>query len=257
MADNGASSLSMIKIEGVVKHLDGEMVLDGLDLDVHEGETLVVIGRSGCGKSVLLKHIIGLMKPDEGRILIHGEDIVPMREKELDEVRKSFGMLFQGGALFDSLTVNENIAFGLVEWMKIEHSKVDERVQECLEMVGLAGVGERMPADLSGGMKKRVALARAIATGPKILLYDEPTTGVDPIMGDAINDLIISLRNRLSVTSIVVTHDIKSAYKVADRIAMLHGGKIIFTGTADEVEASTNPVVRQFITGSAEGPIPH
>jgi len=247
----------MIKIEGVVKHLDGEMVLDGLDLDVHEGETLVVIGRSGCGKSVLLKHIIGLMKPDEGRILIHGNDIVRMSEKELNEVRKSFGMLFQGGALFDSLTVNENVAFGLVEWMKIEHSEVDERVRECLEMVGLADIGDRMPADLSGGMKKRVALARAIATGPKILLYDEPTTGVDPIMGDAINDLIISLRNRLSVTSIVVTHDIKSAYKVADRIAMLHGGKIIFTGTADEVEASTNPVVRQFITGSAEGPIPH
>jgi len=245
----------VIEVEDLTKSFDGNLVLDKLSLHVREGETLVVIGRSGCGKSVLLKHIIGLLRPDSGRVLVKGQDIARLREKQLNKVRRLFGVLFQGSALFDSLTVAENVAFGLTEHTKMNRREIEDKVARCLEIVEMEGVQNRMPSELSGGMKKRVALARAIAFDPRIVLYDEPTTGLDPIMADAINELIISLRKKLSVTSIAVTHDMNSAYKIADRIAMLYGGKIIELGTTSQIKSSPNPIVQQFIQGNVEGPI--
>lgn len=245
----------MIDIQNLTKYFDDHLVLDNLSLKIEDSETIVVIGQSGCGKSVLVKHIIGIMKPDSGKIFVDGKDIVPMNERELDKIRMMFGMLFQGSALFDSLTVGENVAFRFTEHTKMKPEEINKKVARCLELVGLKGVENKRPSELSGGMKKRVGLARAIAHDPKILLYDEPTTGIDPVMGDIINDLIISLRNKLAVTSIAVTHDIKSAYKIADRIAMMFQGKIVEIGTPDEIINSDNPVVQQFITGSAEGPL--
>jgi len=214
-----------------------------------------VIGGSGSGKSVLIKNIIGLLRPDSGKVIIDGIDITVLKEKELYEVRKKFGMLFQYAALFDSMKVWENVAFALMRHKGIREEKAKEIAIEKLRMVGLVGVEDLMPSELSGGMKKRVGLARAIAHEPEILLYDEPTTGLDPIMADAINDLIIEMRNKLGVTSIAITHDMNSAYKIADRIAMLYNGVIIETGTPEEIRNTENPIVRQFITGSAQGPI--
>jgi phospholipid/cholesterol/gamma-HCH transport system ATP-binding protein len=245
----------VIRIRGLRKRLGTKQVLDGVDLDIASGETVVVMGRSGTGKSVLLKHIIGLMVPDEGSIEIEGEDIVGMRERELDGVRRRFGMLFQGAALFDSLTVGENVGVGLREHQRLDDAEVRLRVAQRLEWVGLSGVEEMKPASLSGGMRKRVGLARAIAMDPQYILYDEPTTGLDPIMADAIDQLIRSLQKRLGVTSVVVTHDMVSAYKVADRMAMLHDGKMVFTGTPEETRTTTNAMVRQFVAGSSTGPI--
>jgi len=215
----------------------------------------VIIGRSGCGKSVLLKHIIGIMRPDFGQILIDGKDVTRMDEKELNELRMKFGMLFQGAALFDSLSVMENVAFGMLEHSNASKDEVLKRTKECLALVGLKDIEDKKPAELSGGMRKRVGLARAICLRPQIVLYDEPTTGVDPIMGDAINDLIIELHNKLKVTSIAVTHDMTSAYKIANRIAMLYNGKIIAVGTPDEIKNTKDPIVRQFISGAGKGPI--
>lgn len=245
----------MIRIHGLKKRLGKKQVLDGVDLDIASGETVVVMGRSGTGKSVLLKHIIGLMTPDAGSIEVEGQEIVGMRECELDGVRRRFGMLFQGAALFDSLTVGENVGLGLREHQRLDDAEVRQRVAERLEWVGLAGVEAMKPASLSGGMRKRVGLARAIAMDPQYILYDEPTTGLDPIMADAIDQLIRSLQKRLGVTSVVVTHDMTSAYKVADRMAMLHDGKMVFTGTPDETRTTTNLMVRQFVAGSSTGPI--
>jgi phospholipid/cholesterol/gamma-HCH transport system ATP-binding protein len=245
----------MIRIHGLKKRLGKKQVLDGVDLDIASGETVVVMGRSGTGKSVLLKHIIGLMTPDAGSIEVEGQEIVGMRERELDGVRRRFGMLFQGAALFDSLTVGENVGLGLREHQRLDDAEVRQRVAERLEWVGLAGVEAMKPASLSGGMRKRVGLARAIAMDPQYILYDEPTTGLDPIMADAIDQLIRSLQKRLGVTSVVVTHDMTSAYKVADRMAMLHDGKMVFTGTPDETRTTTNLMVRQFVAGSSTGPI--
>jgi phospholipid/cholesterol/gamma-HCH transport system ATP-binding protein len=245
----------MIRIRGLRKRLGNKQVLDGVDLDIGAGETVVVMGRSGTGKSVLLKHIIGLMVPDEGTIEIEGENIVGMRERELDAVRRHFGMLFQGAALFDSLTVGENVGVGLREHQRLDDAEVRLRVAQRLEWVGLSGVEQMKPASLSGGMRKRVGLARAIAMDPQYILYDEPTTGLDPIMADAIDQLIRSMQKRLGVTSVVVTHDMVSAYKVADRIAMLHDGRIVFTGTAEETRTTSNPMVQQFVSGSSTGPI--
>jgi len=245
----------MIRIRGLKKRLGTKQVLDGVDLDVAAGETVVVMGRSGTGKSVLIKHIIGLMKPEAGSIEVEGQEIVGMRERELDGVRRRFGMLFQGAALFDSLTVGENVGIGLRQHLRLDDSEVRLRVAERLEWVGLAGVEAMKPASLSGGMRKRVGLARAIAMDPQYILYDEPTTGLDPIMADAIDQLIRGLQKRLGVTSVVVTHDMTSAYKVADRLAMLHDGKVVFTGTPDETRTTTNPLVRQFVSGSSTGPI--
>lgn len=246
----------MIEIRGLYKKFANLDVLRGLDLSIAMGETIVIIGRSGCGKSVLLKHIVGLLKPDSGVIEVDGVDISKLGELQLQDIQKNFGFLFQGAALFDSMNVSDNVSFGL----KIQHllnnkEEIQARVKECLRLVGLEGIEHVMPSDLSGGMRKRVGLARAIAANPKYILYDEPTTGIDPIMSDAINDLIISMKEQLGVTSIAVTHDMVSAYKIADRIAMMFEGKIIQVGTPDEIRNTDNQIVRQFISGSAKGPI--
>jgi phospholipid/cholesterol/gamma-HCH transport system ATP-binding protein len=245
----------VIRIRGLKKRLGAKQVLDGVDLDIQTGETVVIMGRSGGGKSVLLKHIIGLMIPDEGSIQVEDQELVGMGEQELDSVRRTFGMLFQSAALFDSLTVGDNVGLGLREHLQLDDVEVRRRVAERLDWVGLSGVEAMKPASLSGGMRKRVGLARALAMDPRHILYDEPTTGLDPIMADAIDQLIRSLQKRLGVTSIVVTHDMTSAYKVADRMVMLHEGRIVFSGTPDETRSTPDPVVRQFVTGSSTGPI--
>lgn len=245
----------MIQIQSIHKWFGGQHVLKGVDLTINEGETLVIIGRSGCGKSVLLKHIMAILEPDEGDIKIDGRTMFTMPPEEQDEFRLQLGMLFQGAALFDSLTVRENVGFSLFEHTKLSEEIISQKVAEKLGLVGLQGIEELMPASLSGGMKKRVGLARAICNEPKIILYDEPTTGLDPINADVINDLILRMQEQLKVISIVVTHDMTSAYKVADRIAMLYDGRIIGIGTPDEIRNTKNPVIQQFITGSARGPI--
>jgi phospholipid/cholesterol/gamma-HCH transport system ATP-binding protein len=245
----------MIRIRGLRKRLGSKQVLDGVDLDVETGESIVVMGRSGTGKSVLLKHIMGLMSPDAGSIEIEGADIARMRERDLNEVRKRIGMLFQGAALFDSMTVGDNVALPMMDHLRLPLSEVRRRVTERLEWVGLKGVEGMKPASLSGGMRKRVGLARATAMDPSYILYDEPTTGLDPILADAICGLIRSLQRRLGVTSIVVTHDMAAAYKLADRMAMLDGGRIVFSGTAEETRQTRDPLVRQFIEGTSEGPV--
>jgi len=245
----------MIELIDLHKSFGGNHVLRGANLKVEKGESMVVIGGSGSGKSVLIKHIIGTLKPDRGSVLIDGIDIAKLSENELYETRKRFGMLFQMAALFDSMKVWENVAFALMRHGKLKDKDAKEIASEKLRMVGLIGVEDLMPSELSGGMKKRVGLARAIAHSPEILLYDEPTTGLDPIMADAINDLIVEMKQKLSVTSVAITHDMHSAYKIADRIAMLYEGRIIATGTPEEIKNTDNPIVRQFITGSAVGPI--
>lgn len=245
----------MIEIKHLYKSFNGHSVLKDLSLEIRKGESLVIIGRSGCGKSVLLKHMIGLMRPDSGEVFVDGEDITGFEHSRLTEMRKKFGMLFQGAALFDSLTVLENVGFELIEYTDKSMQEVRERVLECLEMVELGNIADAKPNELSGGMKKRVGLARALCMSPEILLFDEPTTGVDPVTGDIINKLIRRLHDRLHTTSITVTHDMTSAYSIADRIAMLYDRKIIALGTPEEMRRTSDPVVKQFMTGSAEGPI--
>jgi len=245
----------MIEIINLTKSFGGNRVLDNLNLVVNSGETMVIIGRSGCGKSVLLKHMIGILKPEFGQVIIDDNDVCKMEEKELDKLRMDFGMLFQGAALFDSMTVGENVGFAIREHTDMPEYQVREKVARALHLVGLSGIENLMPAELSGGMKKRVGLARAICNEPKIILYDEPTTGLDPVMADAINNLIIDLNNKLKVTSIVVTHDMVSAYKVGTRIAMLYNGKIVEAGTPNEIKSTKDPLVKQFITGASKGPI--
>ncbi len=216
---------------------------------------MVIIGRSGCGKSVLLKTIVGLLKPDSGQVIIDNQDITRLKERELNRLRLRIGLLFQGAALFDSLNVGGNVGFILREHTDLDEATIVKRIRESLDLVDLRGVEELMPSELSGGMKKRVGLARAICARPDIVLYDEPTTGVDPIMADAINTLIWQLHDKLEVTSIAVTHDMVSAYKVADRISMLYDGRIIESGAPEQIKNSGDPVVQQFITGAAHGPI--
>ncbi len=245
----------IIQIRNLTKIFDGKRVLDELDLDIHKGETIVVIGRSGCGKSVMLKHITGLLKPNGGEILFKNEDITKFTRKKLFQMRMHFGMLFQSSALFDSMSVGENLAFPLRKHTDMEEGEIRETVCRKLMLVGLSEIYDNFPAEMSGGMKKRIGLARAIVMNPEVVLYDEPTTGLDPIMADVINELIRSLQKELQITSVVVTHDIKSAYKVGDHISMLHGGKIIFSGSPDEVRSTDDAIVRQFIEGRAEGPI--
>jgi len=245
----------MIEIKDLHKQFGEHKVLDGLNLKIEDGSTCVIIGRSGCGKSVLLKHIVGVLRPDRGSVFVDNKEINKLSEKELDEFRLKIALVFQGGALFDSMSVAENVGFGLTEHSHIGRQELLERIEEALCMVELCGAGNLMPSELSGGMKKRVALARAICLKPQIILYDEPTTGVDPITADAINDLIKSLHDKLKVTSVVVTHDMTSAYKVADKISMMYKGKIIAEGPVQEIKDSTNAVVHQFINGLASGPI--
>ncbi len=250
-----AQSPYMIECENLWKRFHNKSVLEGVDIKIKRGEALVVIGQSGCGKSVLLKHLVGLLLPDVGNVLIDGEDVTKMSRKNLFRVRMRFGMVFQGAALFDSLSVGENVCLALKEHTQKSEQEIEEIGRKKLRMVGLDDVMDKMPAELSGGMKKRVSIARAIAMDPACVLYDEPTTGLDPIMADVINNLIKKLKSELNITSVIVTHDIHSAYKVADRIAMLHNGKIISDGTPDEVRMSDNEILRQFIEGSADGPI--
>ena len=245
----------MIEIIDLYKNFNNHKVLDGLNLAINTGETCVIIGRSGCGKSVLLKHIVGIMKPDKGKIIIEGKEVGALNEIELNALRMKISLVFQGGALFDSLTVAENVGFGFIEHGRMGRKELLEKVEEPLHLVGLSGIGNLMPSELSGGMKKRVALARAICIKPEIILYDEPTTGLDPITADSINELIKTLHDKLKVTSIVVTHDMKSAYKVGDRVAMMYQGKIIAEGSPAEIQDTVSPVVHQFINGLAKGPI--
>lgn len=245
----------MIKISGLKKYFGPKRVLDGVDLDIEKGKITVILGRSGEGKSVLIKHIIGLLKPDEGRILLEGQEISSMNERDWGEVRKRFGMLFQGAALFDSMTVGENVGFPLKEHTDMADEDIMKVVGDKLRRVGLVGVEQMMPAELSGGMKKRVGLARAIVMDPEIVLFDEPTTGLDPIMSDSIADLVLDTQRSLQTTYILITHDIPFTYKIADKIAMLHEGRIIEQGTVEEMKKNPNPVVRQFLEGRAEGPI--
>ncbi|GAB4151300.1 MAG: ATP-binding cassette domain-containing protein [Planctomycetota bacterium] len=244
-----------VSLQGVHKSFGSQHVLRGVDLDVAQGESVVIIGGSGTGKSVTLKNICGLIWPDRGRVFFDGKDITFTPELEMTAIRMKIGMLFQNAALFDSLPVWENIAFALLEHRLATKSEVMDIVAETLRMVGLPGVEYKMPSELSGGMRKRVGLARAIAMKPEVMLYDEPTTGLDPIMSDVINELIISTADTLGVTSISVTHDLKSAAKIADRIVMLYKGRIYASGTATEILESEDPVVRQFVRGEAEGPI--
>ena len=237
----------MIEIKNLVKSFDNNKVLQGVNLVINEGETLVIIGRSGCGKSVLLKHIIGLLKPDEGEIFIEGENLFKMKMKDLYKLRAKFGFLFQGAALFDSMNVGENVGLALKENTNLKPDAIKKIVAEKLELVGLPGTEKMKPVDLSGGMKKRVSLARALATDPKYILYDEPTTGLDPVMSDAIDDLIQELAGKLHVTSVVVTHDIFSVYGVADKVAMMHEGKIYFHGTPKELIESDDELIKNFL----------
>lgn len=237
----------MIRIKDLHKSFDEQKVLDGINLEIKDGETIAIIGRSGCGKSVLIKHIIGLLKPDKGFVEVDGKIVNQLDENELYELRKNFGFLFQGAALFDSLTVEENVGLALIENTRMKRDEIRKIVDEKLALVNLFGINDKKPAELSGGMKKRVGLARALVTNPKYILYDEPTTGLDPISSDTIDQLIYDLSKKLKVTSIVVTHDLVSVRKVADRVAMIHNGKIYFDGPFNEFVESDDPVIQNFI----------
>ncbi|MEO6035440.1 MAG: ATP-binding cassette domain-containing protein [Verrucomicrobiota bacterium] len=239
----------MIEARNLKKSFGAHRVLDGVSFSVEKGESVVIIGASGGGKSILLKQLIGLLLPDEGEVLIDGESLSDKNERELLKVRSRFGMLFQGAALFDSMTVEENVGFVLRREGKLSEDEVKQRVAEVLDMVDLSGNQEKKPAELSGGMRKRVGLARAIVYRPEIVLYDEPTTGLDPIVSDSIDQLMLRVVERLKVTSIVVTHDMRSARRVAQRILMLHEGKIYTNGTPDEIFQSQDPIVHRFVNG--------
>ena len=242
----------MIEVRDLTKSFGAQKILDGVSLRIETGESVVIIGRSGGGKSVLLKHLIGLLKPDSGAVLVDGENIEAMNERQLLQVRSKFGMLFQSAALFDSMTVAENVGFAFRRDKGMAASEIRRKVAEALEVVELPGTEDKKPSELSGGMRKRVGLARAIVYQPQIVLYDEPTTGLDPIVSDSIDKLILRVRDRFKVTSVVVTHDMRSARRVGQRILMLHNKKIYVTGTPDEIFNSEDPIVRQFIDGVSD-----
>src|SRR5216117_949868 len=246
-------SSPMIAVRSLAKKIGQQEILRGIDLEVSTGETLAIIGRSGGGKSVLLKHLVGLMRPNAGEIWIEGQNIIGMSERALGAIRRKIGILFQGAALFDSMTVAENIAFPLREAGERNPKVLREKIREMLDVVELEGQEEKMPESLSGGMKKRVGLARSIIRRPKCVLYDEPTSGLDPVVSDSINHLIRRLQERFGMTSIVVTHDMKSAFDVADRIANLHEGRVYFHGTATELQQSTDPLIEDFLLGRSNG----
>ncbi len=245
----------MIKVEDLYKSFDKARVLRGVSLEVETGEILALIGGSGSGKSVLLKHISGLMKPDRGRVFVDGEDIGCLRGKQLEKLRTRFGFLFQGGALFDSLTVFENVAFPLQEKTTLSEEEIRERVLSELEQVGLAGAEHKYPAEISGGMIKRAALARALVRDPEIMLFDEPTTGLDPIIAHAILNLIDSCHKRLRFTGIIVTHQIPRIFDIVEKVAMLYQETVRIAGKPEEITSSKDPIVQQFISGSMDGPI--
>lgn len=242
----------MIETRAIVKNFGAQRVLDGISLRIERGEAVVIIGRSGCGKSVLLKHLIGLLHPDSGQVLIEGQDLGQMTERELLPVRRQFGMLFQSAALFDSMTVEENIAFPLRREGQLTEAEIARRVEEVLEVVELPGTQHKKPAELSGGMRKRVGLARAVVYRPQIVLYDEPTTGLDPVMSDAIDRLIMRVTERYQVTSVVVTHDLRSMRRVGQRLLMMHQGRIHADAPPEAMFNSSDPVVQQFVRGVAD-----
>ncbi len=250
-ADKGCS----ISVRNLRKYLSGRPVLRDVTFDVQSGETIGIVGRSGCGKSVLLKHIIGLMWPNSGQVLIDGNEIGLMSKEELYVTRRRFGMLFQSAALFDSMSVGENVALGLFHNSNMTEAEIIEKVDQCLGMVGLHGLEDRMPSELSGGMKKRAGLARAISMDPEVMLFDEPTTGLDPIMAAVIDDVIADLVERLKTTAVVVTHDMRTVNTICHRVAFLHRGVIFAEGTPEEITNSDDEVVAQFIAGRADGPI--
>ena len=245
----------MIKLVDVHKSFGRQKVLNGINLEIEDGKTTVIIGGSGGGKSVLLKHMIGLLRPGNGQVLVDEVDITRLNDRDLNEIRKKFGMLFQEAALFDSMNVRENVAFPLREHTKKKDDEIRRIVAERLKAVGLPGVEDKMPSELSGGMRKRVGLARAIAMHPQIVLFDEPTTGLDPVMTEAINELIITTQKTFDLTCVVISHDVQSIFTVGHKIAMLYQGKIIEHGTAEEIRNMSDPVLRQFLSGSLEGPI--
>ena len=242
----------MIRIQRLHKRFGSQPVLRGIDLDIATGEVMVVIGRSGGGKSVLLKHLIGLLRPDAGTVAVDGTEITRLRGGELDRVRERYGVVFQGGALFDSMSVAENVAFPLREKSRLGHAEIRGRVEEKLEQVGLKGMGGKNPAEISGGMRKRVAIARALVTEPEIVFFDEPTTGLDPILVNTIHHLIVELHRKFRFTAVMVSHEIPEIFEIADRVAMLHEGVIVEVGSPEAVRASANPIVQQFIRGDIE-----
>lgn len=242
----------MIQLKNIHKSFKEHQVLRGINLEVPKGKLTVIIGRSGEGKSVLLKHMIGLIRPDQGEVVVDGSNIVTLDQWGLMEMRKKFGMLFQHAALFDSLNVFENVAFPLKEHSHLSPTQIQNRVHEVLDLVGLQDIDSKMPSELSGGMRKRVGLARAIALTPKILLYDEPTTGLDPIMTDSIDKLIYNTQKKLGITSVVISHDLKAAFKIADKVALLHEGKILLEGQEADFRASSHPFIQQFLEGRSE-----
>ncbi len=251
MAGSTTNDLPICELRGVSKRFGSQLVLDGIDLKITAGQTTVIIGESGVGKSVALKHILGLLRPDEGEVYFEGRRIDQLNERELVSVRKNFGFLFQMGALFDSMTAGENVGFPIEEQGGHTAEDINRIVAEKLRMVGLDGIQGKKPAALSGGQRKRVALARAIALNPKVVLYDEPTTGLDPVRADVINELINKLKRELGVTGLVVTHDMASVFRVADRILMLHQGEFRIDGTVEDIRNSADPIVKRFVEGRA------
>jgi phospholipid/cholesterol/gamma-HCH transport system ATP-binding protein len=242
----------VIKVEGLTKSFRGQPVLRGLDLEVPTGSITILIGRSGGGKSVFLKHLIGLLYPDSGRVLIDDLDLVGLRGRALDAVRRRYGVVFQGGALFDSMTCRDNVAFPLREKLRLPREEAAKRVEAALSQVGLEGIGHKYPAEVSGGMRKRVAIARALVTEPEIIFFDEPTTGLDPVLVNTIHHLILELHRRFHFTALVVSHEIPEIFEIADRVAMLHEGRIVEVGPPEAIQASQQRVVRQFIRGEPE-----
>lgn len=244
-----------IRLERIIKAFGEKKVLRGVDLYVHEGESLVILGGSGTGKSVLLKHVIGLLKPDSGTVTVDGTDLASLDYREITHFRQRFGMAFQGGALFDSMNVFQNIAFPLERTRRFSRPQIKARVEECLALVRLEGTEKKAPSELSGGMRRRIGFARAIALEPQILLFDEPTSGLDPVMTAVIDDVILDLKQSLQSTTITITHDMTSAFRIADRLAMLHRGKVIADASPEGLKNSQDPRVRQFIEGRADGPL--
>lgn len=245
----------VIKAQDVVKKFGDRTILNGINLDIYRGETFVIMGGSGCGKSTFLRHLIGALKPDSGKVFVLGKDLAALNEDQMDAVKKKIGMCFQSAALFDSMTVGDNVSLPLREHTRLEKSVIDTVIKMKLELVGLRGFEALMPSQLSGGMRKRVGLARAIVLDPEIIFYDEPTAGLDPIVSGVIDKLILDLSKKLSITSVVVTHDMKSVFSIADRVAMLYEGRVLEVGTPQEIKKSNNPMVQQFISGSPDGPI--